>query len=94
VRAQFEKNGFDLSKSESSVEGLRVSGDRNGSPHITVFLRRATAPEIRIGGTDGRFPVTSGSASLEPVERFADGLSAHCAPQMGGTPRPPAADPS
>lgn len=78
VRTQFEKNGFDASKSEADVSGVRVSGDRNGSPHITVFLRRNSTPEIRIGGVDGRFALMPEHASLAPVERLTEALSAHC----------------
>lgn len=96
VRIQFEKNGFEASKPEADVNGVRVSGDRNGSPHITVFLRRNTAPEIRIGGVDGRFALMPEHTSLAPVERLTEALSAHCSqaannrsPQAPGSPLNP-----
>jgi hypothetical protein len=77
IQDQFSANGYRIISSGPDAVGLRITGQRENAPLVTIFSQKGAPPEIRLGDAGGRFALQE-SAPLGVAQNLAEGISKRC----------------
>ena len=78
IQDRFVENGSRVVSASPDAAGMRVMGEREHAPSVTIFSRKSLPPEIRLGDSSGRFGLQNSIGSLTAIGNLADSISRKC----------------